>query len=334
MRVAIVTALGIITLLIGCKKAEAPPDPPVSKATSTAEVVAAAPTTRQQDGFDINQYPMSDVALPAFPYFSLPEGYTNQGYGRFTKDFARFPFWVNGNAHWVEGKFYGTTFAPVQGKEFSEYEFKRNFEALVKQMGGEKVSEGRIPGEEVRSWGDEITMGFVDGLGDIYNNPATTYLVRHPGGNIWLHLVTTSAGGKYIVGHEEALQPTATLLVASDLKKEIDGTGKVALQVNFATDKTDILPDSMPQIAQVVQLLKDDTGLQLSVNGHTDNTGDAQHNQQLSEGRAKAVVAALVAQGVDAERLQARGFGDSQPVGDNGSETGKAQNRRVELVRR
>ena len=130
------------------------------------------------------------------------------------------------------------------------------------------------------------------------------------------------------------LKTTATLLPASALKQQLDGSGKVALQVNFATDKTEILADSLPQIDQVVRLLQDNPDLQLAVNGHTDNTGDATRNKRLSEGRAQAVVKAIVGKGIDATRLEAKGFGDAQPVAANDTDAGKAQNRRVELVKR
>lgn len=80
-------------------------------------------------------------------------------------------------------------------------------------------------------------------------------------------------------------------------------------------------------------MLKDDPALRLSVNGHTDNRGDAAHNQALSEGRARAVVSALTGQGIEAARLTAQGFGDTQPVADNSSDEGRARNRRVELVK-
>ena len=103
--------------------------------------------------------------------------------------------------------------------------------------------------------------------------------------------------------------------------------------MNFATDKTDVLPDSLPQVEQVGTLLKEDPALRLAVNGHTDDSGDAVHNQQLSEGRAKAVVALLVGQGIDAARLTAAGFGSAQPAAENSSPEGKAKNRRVELVK-
>lgn len=324
-------------VMAGCdkKNTESEPVTDVSSGQASADASGDADVSEKADErtFDISSVPQSTVPLGDFPYITLPAGYSNKGYGQTNKDFARFPFWIDGKAHWVEGRFHGEIFYPEQGKDFSAFEVRRNFETLIQQMGGQKVSEGRIPTNEIEAWGDEITQGFIDGLGDVYSDPASVYLVRRPEGNIWLHLVLGSTGGAYVIGQEKAFAQTATLLPASELKQQLEAAGKVALQVNFATDKTDILPESQPQIAQVVQLLKEDAALKLAVNGHTDNTGDASHNQMLSEGRAKSVVAALTAQGIDAARLSAAGFGDSQPVSDNGTEEGKAKNRRVELVK-
>lgn len=325
-------SLAVMALLFtGCKQAdETAALASASPATTGAGAGHAAPADA---GFDIEQVPLSTATLGDFPYVALPAGYTNQGFGKTQKDFARFPFWVKGAPRWVEGKFHGETFYPEDGKDFSALEVTRNFEAMVQQMGGVKVSEGRVPGEVIKGWGSEITQGFIDGLGDVYNNPVQTYLVRRAEGNIWLHLVLDNAGGAYVIGQEKAFQQTAQLLPASELKKQIDAAGKVALQVNFATDKTDVLPDSVPQIEQVVALLKDDPALRLAINGHTDDSGDAAHNQQLSEGRAKAVVALLVGRGIDAARLTAAGFGSAQPAAENATAEGKAKNRRVELVK-
>lgn len=320
--------------LVACKPhADSSTAPQTDADTAQSASTDGDATAKKAESFDIDSVPVSTVALGDFPYIALPQGYTSKGYGTVSKDFARFPFWAKGEPHWVEGRFYGATFAPESGKEMSEFEVKKNFEALIGQMGGVKISEEKIPSDTVKSWGDEITMGFLDGLGDVYNNPATTYVVRRDDGNVWVHLVTQSAGGAYLVGKEKAFAQTAQLMPASQLKQQLDDTGKVALQVNFATDKTDIQPDSLPQIDQVVQLLKDDPALKLAINGHTDNTGDAAHNQKLSEGRANAVVAAIVAKGIDAARLSAKGFGQDQPVADNATEAGKAKNRRVELVK-
>lgn len=333
MKHATRAALALVTIftMSACKPNEEP--------TAQVGEVSAPSNTESGSGplagnaFDVESVPVSNIALGAFPYITLPAGYSSHSFETETKDFARFPFWVKGEPHWVEGKMYLATFGTEAGKSVSEYEVKRNFEALVQQMGGQKISEEKIPREMIESWGEEITRGFNSGLGDVDNRPATTYLIRRDDGNIWIHLAISGVGS-YVVAREKGFEATARLLPAAELKQQIDATGRVALHVNFATDKTEMLPDSLPQIGQVAKLLKDDPQLKLSVHGHTDNSGDAAHNQQLSEGRATAVVAALVAKGVDAARLDAKGFGQQQPVADNATEGGKAENRRVELVRR
>lgn len=323
-------------VMAGCdkKNTESEPVTDVSSEPASTDASVDADMSKQTDepAFDISAVPPSTVPLGDFPYITLPPGYISNGKPE-TKRIARFPFWVKGKAHWVEGQFYLVNVHPEEEGDYNPYELGKNLDAMVQQMGGVEVSEERIPYETIENWGDEITMGFLTGLGDVYNVPVRTYLVRRDDGNIWIHFAQSTAQGGIIVGKEKAFVATARLLPASELKKEIDTSGKVALQVNFATDKTDILPDSQPQIAQVVQLLNDDPSLKLAVNGHTDNTGDSAHNQTLSEGRAKSVVAALTAQGIAATRLTAAGFGDTQPVADNDSADGKARNRRVELVK-
>ncbi|UOE36371.1 OmpA family protein [Hymenobacter monticola] len=86
-------------------------------------------------------------------------------------------------------------------------------------------------------------------------------------------------------------------------------------------------------MAQIISLLSQNPDLKLSVEGHTDNAGTAPHNQQLSEARARTVVANLTAQGIAADRLKAAGFGQTKPLADNATDAGKAKNRRVELVK-
>ena len=123
-------------------------------------------------------------------------------------------------------------------------------------------------------------------------------------------------------------------LDASAMKKAIDADGRVALYVNFDVDKATLRPDAQPTIAEIEKLLGGDPALRLSVEGHTDNTGTPAHNQELSTARARSVLGALVGLGIDPARLQSKGFGQDKPLADNGSEDGRAKNRRVELVKR
>jgi OOP family OmpA-OmpF porin len=120
---------------------------------------------------------------------------------------------------------------------------------------------------------------------------------------------------------------------AKEMAKALTDTGKVDIYgLYFDTDKTDLKPESQSTLEEVANLLKADPSLKLEVAGHTDNTGTAAHNMQLSAGRAAAVVNALVTSyGVDRARLQAKGYGDSKPVAPNDIEPNRARNRRVEL---
>jgi outer membrane protein OmpA-like peptidoglycan-associated protein len=99
----------------------------------------------------------------------------------------------------------------------------------------------------------------------------------------------------------------------------------------FDVDSDTLRPESTPVLEEIRDTLVEHGDLRLVIQGHTDATGDDAHNQDLSERRARAVVAWLVAQGVAGERLSAEGKGESEPVADNETAAGRAQNRRVVL---
>ena len=110
--------------------------------------------------------------------------------------------------------------------------------------------------------------------------------------------------------------------------------GKIVTHgINFDIDKATIKPESMGTLNMIVQVLKDNPDLKFEIDGHTDNSGTAQHNLTLSQQRADAVKTQLITMGVDASRLTTKGFGDTKPISDNNTLEGKANNRRVEFVK-
>jgi outer membrane protein OmpA-like peptidoglycan-associated protein len=102
----------------------------------------------------------------------------------------------------------------------------------------------------------------------------------------------------------------------------------------FATGKANIQPESRPVLKEIASTLKQHADLKILIEGHTDNVGSAASNLTLSDARAAAVKATLVADfGIDASRITTKGFGDTKPAAPNTSATGRAQNRRVEIVK-
>ncbi|QCU72778.1 OmpA family protein [Luteimonas yindakuii] len=268
-----------------------------------------------------------------FPYLTLPAAYDDNGSGK-QRDFDMYPFWTGDTFEEVEGRTFTTA---VRGEErsYSMYEVRRNIEAMMAEAGGTRVFEGRIPEEASERYDGDLKGYYSRGTGFSWDDyDSLVYRVNRPDGReVWVHARLEYLNAGWVVAEREGFVQTAALLPASQLKQQLDAEGRVAIEVNFAVDRADILPDSQPQIAQVLTLLQGDPSLRLSIDGHTDATGEAAHNQRLSEARAQAVVAALTGEGIDAPRLQARGHGQSKPVADNDTDEGRAKNRRVELVR-
>ena len=103
--------------------------------------------------------------------------------------------------------------------------------------------------------------------------------------------------------------------------------------ITFDVNKAIIKPESSGTINYVVDMVKAHPDLKFSVEGHTDNTGNAAANQTLSEARSKAVCDKLQQLGIDSARLSAKGHGMSKPIDSNETPEGRAKNRRVEFVK-
>ena len=103
--------------------------------------------------------------------------------------------------------------------------------------------------------------------------------------------------------------------------------------IHFDFDKAVIKPDSNALLDDITTALKHFPKWRLRITGHTDSTGDAAYNEELSMNRANAIKQALVERGIDAARLETLGMGEKQPVASNDTPEGQALNRRVELVR-
>jgi OOP family OmpA-OmpF porin len=201
----------------------------------------------------------------------------------------------------LEGEYHYWDYGTREG--VSEIQVFRNFETALKNTGMKIVYE-ESPGTIVANKGD--TWYWLENSGSYYHQTLLTV---------------------------KSMQQEVTA-DASSIADELSKSGHIALYgIHFETAKASILPDSESVLSEVAKMLQQNPDVKVSVEGHTDNVGSEVSNQVLSERRAQAVVAWLTLHGIDASRLKSKGWGSSKPVEDNGSEDGRAKNRRVELVK-
>ncbi|MBN3773907.1 OmpA family protein, partial [Burkholderia sp. Se-20378] len=131
------------------------------------------------------------------------------------------------------------------------------------------------------------------------------------------------------------LAPSAAQ-TGTQVTEQPDGSLKlnVPSSVTFATNQYAITPAFQPLLNDLATTLNQNPQVTASIVGYTDSTGSAQLNQTLSQNRAQSVVNALAQRGVNGGRLSAQGMGASNPIADNATEAGRAQNRRVEIYLR
>lgn len=99
----------------------------------------------------------------------------------------------------------------------------------------------------------------------------------------------------------------------------------------FNTASATIKDESFPVLDAVVKVMQDNPNYKLNVDGHTDNTGNADSNMELSQKRAESARNYIIEKGISADRITAKGYGSNKPAGDNSTEEGRAKNRRVEF---
>jgi outer membrane protein OmpA-like peptidoglycan-associated protein len=109
------------------------------------------------------------------------------------------------------------------------------------------------------------------------------------------------------------------------------GTVVALKNVFFDFDRTELKPESFVELDRLADYLRKNPALRIEVCGHTDDQGTDEYNDRLSENRAKSVYEYLVGKGIPADRLQYKGYGKRVPVADNGTEEGRAENRRTEF---
>ncbi len=165
--------------------------------------------------------------------------------------------------------------------------------------------------------------------GDVYASVLTTLISRDGGG-------TRQPVVQLDVVEIAPMEERMVVLDAFSMTRDLGEIGKAVIYgLQFDFDSDTLRPESAPQLEEIARALRDNADLNVMVVGHTDGTGSPEYNLGLSQRRAANVVAALTRDfRIAPERLVPVGVGMAAPVASNGTEAGRALNRRVELVQR
>jgi outer membrane protein OmpA-like peptidoglycan-associated protein len=197
-----------------------------------------------------------------------------------------------------------------EGVVISALQIFRNFENAMKQ------DKGKIMGKIVES-------------GNSYS--FITYKTVKNNKEIWFWINATENNYTIYVVEREAM---VQVIQSNEMWDALNKDGFIALDILFDTGKSTIKEESLPIIDQIYELMNSNESLNISIEGHTDNVGSPESNKTLSDARAKSVMNAIAAKGINKSRMTSVGWGQERPVADNRSEEGRAKNRRVELVKK
>ncbi|HEX8610109.1 MAG TPA: OmpA family protein [Telluria sp.] len=348
LNAALCLSLSLAFAISGCKPNEPVPPPPVQAPVASAPASVAVPSAAAVPApasatspvapsagadADLDNIAVIGTPMPPFPFVDYPENIAKEKQQTKTSDFDQLHLIVGNRIHAVEGRFRRLAF-DLADAGISRFQAQRDYARAATDMGGVKVNTSKPKDAAF----EKASGVYTDAMAKTLDYPNEnysydTYFFPTPTGRKWMLIMASENSVRVTSIEEKQTASVVKMVTAAVMKSELDSKGHVALYINFDTDKAAIRADGKPAVDEIAALMKKETALHLSVEGHTDNVGDKARNATLSRERAQAVVQALVGDGIDGARLNAAGHGSDKPLTDNGSEEGRAKNRRVELVK-
>ncbi|MBB1088726.1 OmpA family protein [Lysobacter sp. SG-8] len=303
-------------VLAACGEVPAPVTPPE---TDPATQTPIEPEPEKPKGFDVSGIPVSDAPLGSYPYFPLPDGYHTSEQFSSTIEAGRFPFWVGELFIGVEGRIHQANIRVNEGKTFSTSEVEQAVRDTILGVGGVEVANMEIP----RSRSEEVltrsfTQEFRNGL-CWPSEPVQTYVVRRSDKDIWIHACTYGGiGAAWVIVEAENSLPDPEPLDAGGLASRLRTDGLATVPFAFQSAAADILENEAPRIDAIAEVLDQEADWRFAVSGYAGaGVGPAQA-AQLADARAQAVVSALVAAGIDPDRLSVVPSADTEPSRESG----------------
>lgn len=336
-RIYSICLLSIITL-ISCKNEKE------TTKNNLDEVVNNEVTTKEKKELKNNTKKFSwkniiesKVDIGAYPYITPPKGMLVNKNTSSTEsyDFHKLEMFDGNSFFDIEGRVDKMGIMMDGNQKWNQYYFDKSIKDYLTAIGAQLIFEGKIPNELVNQKGESVNDRYTYFnnfyVGDVVNHPIRMYVLKTPTKKIGIQIYSDVANAQIGVVESKEFEQTIEKITADKIINEINTKGFATLHINFDTGKSRIKADSYEIVSEISKMLKTNPNLKISIEGHTDNVGNEGFNMKLSKNRAKSVLMSLVDEGIEESRLESKGFGHTKPIGNNATEEGKAQNRRVEL---
>lgn len=341
-------ALALATVFTACGPSAGKTDVSAGDTITAPAVKTEEPLTGSTEAFadfDWTAIPTSSASIGAFPYLTAPAGFFIQDKGGWEEsktgysllqDFNKLIIYDGKSFYNAEGKVAKLKFSMKQkDTDWNQYNFDRSVDGYLNTIGAKPLGTIKITDAQKAFLNKDNDMTIYNHIvGDPYNEPVRCFALNHAEGKIMFQVFSNSASGEVAVVQLAGFEQTIKAPTAVQMKKDIDDKGKAILNINFDTDKATLQAEGQKAVDEILTLLTSNPELSISIEGHTDNSGTAQRNKQLSGERANTILNFLTGKGISAKRLSATGYGAEKPLAANDSEENMAKNRRVELVKK
>ena len=288
-----------------------------------------------------NSIPVTKADLGTFPYFkTLPNLAPRNQSDSLTIDQNRTYFFDGKNYLTVDGQVSSQILSVKDDtkKIPSEFQIIQEFDKVVTTLGGKKVYEGKLPEEGLKKIAahDLVELGSTHQVASSAYYGVVEYVIKTAVKEVWLQVVPATIGSKFIsLLIVEKQSPLIGLNTNKEnaLLTELEKTGKSTSHLDFEPDNAGLLTQSKDELLTIVGIFQAHPEWKLRIEVNQASVGKPEYTLSLTEKRAAALQEALLGLGVKATSVEAKGVGDTKPLGSNDTETGRLMNTRVAIVK-
>lgn len=288
-----------------------------------------------------NVIPVSQADLGTFPYFkTLPNLSARNQSDSLTIDENRTYFFDGKNYLIIDGQVSSQTLSVTDDKKRipSEFQIIQDFDKVVTTLGGKKVYAGKLPEEPLKKIAayDLVELGSKHQVASSAYYGVVEYVIKTVTKEVWVQLVPSSIASHFysllVVEKQNQLIGLNTNRENSILK-ELEKNGKATSHLSFEPDNAGLLTQSKDELLAIVGIFQAHPDWKLRIEVSTAPVGKADYSLSLTEKRAAALKEELLGLGVKATSVEAKGVGDTKPLGSNDTEKGRLANTRVDMLK-